>query len=113
MQHHRPLAAALDVVLGLGQHAGQGGELGLAARQGLAVGQRAVAHVPVGPVRADRGKAGLQVAVAGQEQGGGERQLVAAPAGVELDTGRSGEPTYELQSLMRRSYAVFWLKKQK
>src|SRR3546814_4314488 len=38
---------------------------------------------------ADRGKAGLQVAVAGQEQGVGERQLVAAPAGMELDTGRT------------------------
>jgi hypothetical protein len=68
-RHDRPLAALPGLVLGLGQQGRQGSQLGLSARQRLPARDPGMLDPPVGAMRADRGEAGGQVAVAGQQQG--------------------------------------------
>ena len=48
----RPFPAQTRVQLGLGQQDGQGGQLGLPARQRLAPGKGGIPDAPVGPMRA-------------------------------------------------------------
>ena len=64
----------------LGQQGSQRRQLGLAARQRFASGDPRLFDPPVGAVRAHGGKAGCQVAIAREEQGVGETQLLPAPA---------------------------------
>ena len=81
---HRPLAPLGRVIVRLGQQAGQGSELGLAARQRIAAGDFPVAHRPVGAVWPHRGVAHGAVALTGQQQRVSQRHLVPAPTGLQL-----------------------------
>ncbi len=78
---HRLLASRFGVKVGLRQQGRERGELGLAARQGVAARDCGEGGAPVGPVRTDTRVAGLKVPVAGEQQGIGQRKLVATPAG--------------------------------
>src|SRR3546814_7555272 len=75
--------------------------------------------VGVGVVQALGSAVGNAVALGDRGAGGRQHLHPAARvggrprAGVEDALGRSEEHTSELQSLMRTSYAVFWLKKKK
>ncbi|MNT68644.1 hypothetical protein D3C72_2068940 [compost metagenome] len=65
---HRPFAALFGIVLGLRQQAGEGGQLGLATRKGVAAGDGGKPDAPVRPMRPHRGIAGQPIAVPRQQQ---------------------------------------------
>ena len=75
----------------------QCGELGLTARKRFAACEHRIVDPPVGTMRPDRGMPVSQVPIAGDQQGIGERQLLARPAGLECER-RSAKRRNQIRS---------------